>query len=91
MKLPRFRIVWVMVFVVIVGLNCWAIRTLLDYRSPTADEVGWGGLPMANILIIVPVLSYSYRGGRRFLWGFEVFGAAAVTLKVALTRSESVV
>jgi hypothetical protein len=84
-KLPRFRIAGVMVFVAIVGLNCWAIRTVFDYRSPTASEVGLRGLPMANILIIVLVLSYPYRGGRRFLWGFEVFGVAAITLNVALT------
>ena len=85
MKLPRFRIAWVMVFVAIVGVNCWAIRRLLDNGSPTAFEVGLRGLPMANILIIVPFLSYTYRGRRRFLWEFEVFGAAAVCVNVALT------
>jgi hypothetical protein len=74
-----------MVFVAIIGLNCCAIRTILDYRSWIAVQVGIGNLPMANILIIVPLVSYPYRGCRRFLWGFEVFGAAAVALKVALT------
>ena len=85
MKSPRFRIAWVMVFVAIVGLNCWAIGAVSDYRSPRADDALLGGLPMANIQMIVPLLSYRYRGGRRFLWGFEVFGTAAVTLKAALT------
>ncbi len=85
MKLPRFRIAWVMVLVVILGLNCWAIRTINESRSWTAVQVGVGNLPMANILIIVPLVSYPYRGGRQFLWGFEVFGVAAVGLKVVLT------
>jgi hypothetical protein len=74
-----------MVLVAIVGLNCWAFRTILVSRSWTAVQVGIGNLPMANILIIVPLVSYPYRGGRQFLWGFEGFGAAAVVLKVALT------
>jgi hypothetical protein len=74
-----------MVFVAIIGLNCWAIHTILDYRSWIAVQVGTGNLPMANILIIAPLVGYRYRGCRRFLWGFEVFGAAAVALKVALT------
>ena len=39
---------------------------------------------MAHILIFVPVVSHTYRSNRRFLWGFEVVGAAAVTLYVAL-------
>ena len=84
MKMPRFRISSIMVLVAIIGLNCWAILTILDERSPIADRVGIGALPMANILIIVPLVSYPHRGNRRFLWGFEVVGAAAVTLYVAL-------
>jgi hypothetical protein len=85
-KMPRFRLAWVMVLVAIVGFNCWAIRIIIwDYGGPIADQVGIGALLMANILIIVPLLSYPYRGARRFLWGFEVFGVAAVTLYVALT------
>src|SRR5262249_39720594 len=84
--MPRIRIAWVMVLVAIVGFNCWAIRMVIrDYGGPVADQVGIGALLMANILIIVPLLSYPYRGARRFLWGFEVFGVAAVTLYVALT------
>jgi hypothetical protein len=84
-KLPRFRIAWIMVLVAIVGLNCWAIRTIVVSHNWTAVQVGVGNLPMANILIMVPLVSYPYREGRQFLWGFEVFGAAAVALKVALT------
>ncbi len=30
---------------------------------------------MANILIVAPLVTYPYHGSRRFLWGFEVFGA----------------
>ena len=70
-KLPRFRIAWVMVLVAIVGLNCWAMRTILVSRSWSVVQVGIGNLPMANILIIVPLVSYPYRGGRRFLSGIS--------------------
>jgi hypothetical protein len=82
-KLPRFRIAWLMVLVAIVGLDCWAIRTFLDDRRWIAGA-GIGGLPMVHILIFVPLVSRSYRSSRRFLWGFEVFGAAAVILCIAL-------
>jgi hypothetical protein len=75
-----------MVLVAIVGFNCWAIRMIIwDYGGALADRVGIGALPMANILIVVPLVGYPYRESRRFLWGFEVFGATAVTLYVALT------
>jgi hypothetical protein len=82
----RFGIAWVMVFVAIAGFNCWAIRLIIrDYGGPTADLVGIGALPMANLLIVAPLAGYPHRGSRRFVWGFEVFGATAVTLYVALT------
>jgi hypothetical protein len=74
-----------MVLVAIIGFNCWAIRTISDYRSWVAVQVGTGNLPMANNLIIVPLVSYPNRGYRRFLWGFEALGAVAVALKVVLT------
>ena len=86
MRAPRFRIALGMTLVAIVGFNCWAIRMILwDYGGPIADQVGIGALLMANVLIIVPLLSYPYRGARPFLWGFELFGVAAVALYVALT------
>jgi hypothetical protein len=86
MRAPRSRIAWLMGWVAIAGFNFWSIRMIIrDYGGPIADQVGIGALLMANILIIVALLSYPYRGARRFLWGFEVFGVAAVTLYVALT------
>jgi len=51
-------------------------------------RAGIGGLPMANILIFVPLVSHSYRRRRPFLWGFEVFGAAAVVFCIALMIHE---
>jgi hypothetical protein len=82
----RFRIAWVMVLVAVVGFNSWAIRMIIrDYGGPIADRLGIGALPMANILIVVPLVSCPYRGSRRFLWGFEVFGTTAVILYGALT------
>jgi hypothetical protein len=86
-KFLRFRIASVMVFVAIIGFNCWAIQTILEYRSWIV-KAGIGGLPMAHILIIVPLVSFPYRGCRRFLLGFEVFGAAAVILCLALMIHE---
>ena len=83
MKLPHFRIAWLMVLVAIVGLDCWAIRSFLDDRSWIVKAC-IGGLPMAHILILGPLVSHSYRSSRRFLWGFEAFGAAAAILCIAL-------
>jgi hypothetical protein len=85
-KMPRFRIAWVMILVAIVGFNCWAIRMIIrDYGGPIADRLGIGALPMANLLIVAPLVGHPSRGSRRFLWGFEVFGATAVILYAALT------
>jgi hypothetical protein len=86
-KLPRFRIAWLMVLVAIVGFDCWAIRAFMDDRRWIA-KVGICGLPMAHILIFVPLVSHSYRRSRPFLLGFEVFGAAAVALCIALMIHE---
>jgi hypothetical protein len=73
-----------MIMVAIIGFNCWAIRMILDSRNWSAERVGIGGLPIANILITVLLLRYRCRGGRRFLLGFEVFGTAAVVILCVL-------
>jgi hypothetical protein len=73
-----------MVFVAIVGLDFWAIRTLMDDRNQIVTRAGIVGLPMTNILLFVPLVSHSFRRRRRFLWGFEVCGAVAVLLSIAL-------
>jgi hypothetical protein len=73
-----------MVLVAIAAFNCLAIRTVLDY-GPIGDRLGIGALPMANILIVVTLVGYPYHASRRFLWGFEAFGATAVVLYAALT------
>src|SRR4051794_31380971 len=76
----RFRcsIAALMAVVVLVALDCVAIRTPLSGRSVTAGMLVLGGLPMANILAagLVPLLPD--RSGRcgchRWLVGFEVVG-----------------
>ena len=63
MKLPRFRIAWVMVFVALVAINLWAIRALSNLqfrayfvgpllRSQVIGILILGGLPMANVLAV---------------------------------------
>jgi len=49
MRAPRSRIAWLMVWVAIVGFNCWSIRMIIrDYGGPIADQVGIGALLMAK-------------------------------------------
>jgi hypothetical protein len=47
-----------------------------------SDALEFGALPMANVLAIALLSAYWRRGSRRFLWGFEMFGAMALALFV---------
>jgi hypothetical protein len=81
---PRFRIVWVMVFVALAALEFGAIRAVMDYRRPTRDSLVVGALPMANFLVVGLLIGHRRRGSRRFLLGFEVFGTTALALYIAM-------
>jgi hypothetical protein len=93
-RLPRFRIAWVMIFVAIVALDLGAIRALsgVQFRAYIngsrrfADMIGaliFGALPMANVLAVSLLIGMRRRGSRPFLLGFETFGATALALYIA--------
>ena len=91
MKVPRFRIAWVMAFVAVAALDLGARRALNDLanrllmlthsnRLPhMIHALLMGALPMANVLVLALVIGHRRRGSR-FLLGFEVFGATALVL-----------
>ena len=72
MKVPRFRIAWVMVFVAIAALDFTAIRVVSDNGDLTSSLLGLGGLPMANILAVGLLMGQQDRDSRPFLsWGLR--------------------
>ena len=87
MKLPRFRIVSVMLVVAIVALNFVAIRDLLGFRSLMGELLILSALPMANVLAVGLLIGNRRPGSRPFLLGFVPFGAMALALYVAVVTS----
>ena len=85
MKVPRFRIAWVMVAVAITALDFTAIRTVLDSKSPLGGVLLLGALPMANVLVVGLVNARQRPKTRLFLVGFELFGAIALASYIALS------
>jgi hypothetical protein len=87
-RVPRFRIVWLMVAVSIAALNFAAIRAVFDHTAPAPSLLGillsLGALPMANVLAVGILIARRRPGSRPFLLGFEVFGAMMLCLYVAL-------
>jgi hypothetical protein len=84
-KVPRFRIAWVMVAIAIVALDFGAIRALIGLNSLAADSLLLGALPMANVLAVGLLIGQTHPGIRPFLLGFETFGAVAFAVYVALS------
>jgi hypothetical protein len=84
-KVPRFRIAWLMVAVAIAALDFAAIGAIL---GSGADDFGifllLGALPMANVLAVGILIGQRRSGSSLFLLGFEVFGAMALALYIAL-------
>ncbi len=66
LKLLRYRIAWLMVFVAIAALNFGAIRALSNIRTPlnnnTIDVLSLGALPMANVLAVGILTGQQRRG-----------------------------
>jgi hypothetical protein len=86
MKLPRFRIAWLMVAVAIAAIDFAAIRALVDPRAVEAAAfLLMGALPMANVLIIGLLIARQRPRSRPFLLGFEVFGALALSVGILLS------
>jgi hypothetical protein len=77
-----------MVFVAIAALNFGAIRAWYGLENGTnnnlLDVLCLGALPMLNILGVGILIGLRHRGSRPFLLGFEVCGAVALALYVAL-------
>ena len=84
MKVPRFRIAWVMVAVAIAAFDFAAIRALVDSPSPAGDELLFGALPMANVLVAGLLIGRQRPHSRPFFVGFELFGAIALASYIAL-------
>jgi hypothetical protein len=83
-RLPRFRIAWLMVAVIIAALEFWAIRAVTDNRGPVSDSLVVGALPMASFLVVGLLIGLRHPWSRRFILGFEVFGAAALAVYIAV-------
>jgi hypothetical protein len=67
-KVPRFRIASVMVFVALVALDFTTIRAVSDYADAAEIALlGIGALPMANVLAVGLLIGYRSRGNREFL------------------------
>jgi hypothetical protein len=69
-----------MAFTAFAALDFGAMRMMSDYWGRTTGFVGLGCLPMANVLAVGFLLGHRSGGSRRFLLGFEAFGAAALVL-----------
>ncbi len=87
-KVPRFRIAWLMAIVAIAALNFGAIRALvnLQFRAHIngfprlAQIIGaliLGALPMATVLVFGLLIGTRRRALRPLLLGFEMSGATA--------------
>jgi hypothetical protein len=83
-KLPRIRIAWVMFAVAILAVDFTVMRALLDGPPPLAEELLFGALPMANVLVVGLLIAFQRPPNRAFLLGFELFGAIALTFYIAL-------
>jgi hypothetical protein len=83
MKMPRFRIAWVMVFVAVAALNLTVFRAAEDLPFNTSALLV-GAMPMASVLAIGLIFGYRWHGSRPFLLGFESFGLMALAFFVVL-------
>jgi hypothetical protein len=83
-RTPRFRIAWLMVAIAIAALDAGLMREVVGSRSSRNIHILLGSLPMANVLIVGVLINQRRPGCRPFLVGFEVFGAIAVALYIAL-------
>jgi hypothetical protein len=84
MKVPRFRIAWLMVAIIIAALEFGAIRAVTDNRGPVSDSLVVGALPMTNFLVVGLLIGLRHPWSRRFILGFEVFGVAALVVYIAV-------
>ncbi len=84
MKVPRIRIAWVMFAIAIFAIDFTVMRALLDYPSPLGEDLLFGAVPMANVLVVGLLIAQQRPRSRPFLLGFEFFGAIALASYIAL-------
>jgi hypothetical protein len=74
-----------MVAVAIIAVD-FAVLRGLHGLGPADDPVLWflGAVPMANMLVIGPLLARPWPRNRPFLLGFEIFGVVALSAFVLL-------
>jgi hypothetical protein len=88
MRLPRFRIAWLMVAVAIAGLNFGLIRAMLAPGiGAREDLLVVGALPMANVLVAGLLVAHQRPRSRPFLHRFELYGTMVLALYVVLAIS----
>jgi hypothetical protein len=68
--------------IAIAALNFGAMR-VIDPATPQSSVLGFGVLPMANILVVGLLVGYASRR-RPFMIGFEIFGAIILVAYIAL-------
>jgi hypothetical protein len=89
-KMPRFRIAWLMVAVAIAAVDFGAIRVVL---APDMFRVFkfwvFGALPMANVLVVGLLVARYRPESRSFLLGFEGLGAIAMAVYIFVPREFS--
>jgi hypothetical protein len=83
-KIPRIRIAWVMFAIAFFAIDFTIMRALLDYPSPLGEELLFGALPMANVLMVGLLIAQQRPRSRPFFVGFEFFGAIALASFIAL-------
>jgi hypothetical protein len=83
-KLPRFRIAWVMVVVAVAAINFAAVRLELDHHNEFGEMLVLGAMPMASVLAVGLLFGLRRPDRRPFLLGFTLFGAMALVFSVIL-------
>jgi hypothetical protein len=84
---PRFKIAFVMEFVVIAAIDFAWIRWVLDHYNYATELLISGALPMLNVLAISMLIARQRPSSRTFLVGFGSFGVWALVLYVVLAIS----
>jgi hypothetical protein len=83
-KVPRFRIAWVMVFVAVAAINFAAVRLELDHHNEFGEMLVLGAMPMASVLAVGLLFGLRRPDRRPYLFGFTLFGAMALVFSVIL-------
>jgi hypothetical protein len=86
-KVPRMRIAWAMFAVAIIAIDFAVMRALNEYPNPFGEELLFGAVPMANVLVVGLLIAQQRPRSRPFLLGFEFFGAIALASYIALALS----